>query len=819
MLRTVFILITALLFNAAAQTGSISGVVQAGDSGEPLPGANITLKPLHTGTTSDEDGVFHLSDIPPGEYTLVVHYLGYREYAEKITVGENASARITVALRPSPIRGREVAVVATRAIAGETPAPFATLTREELDTRYYAQDIPVLLSELPSTTFYSESGHGIGYNYMSIRGFDQRRISVMINGVPQNDPEDHNVYWVDFPDFLGSVEDIQVQRGAGSAFYGPPAIGGSVNIITRAFSPERGLTLYSGGGSYGTSKFSLGANTGLINDRFVINARVSQIKSDGYRESSALDFKSYFIGAAHFGEKSTTRLQVYGGPIEDQLAYLGISKKDAQDPERRQKNPISDPREIENFNQPHFELINTYQLGENTTLNNTLFFIRGYGFFDYQGNWAPFSYFRLTPEFGFEVPGDPEQLYASDIIIRAYVDNKQGGWFPNLTWQHARGQLVAGSEIRVHRSLHWGRIQEGSEELPQAIAGEWQGRDYIGKRRYYEYKGGKDILSPYLHATYRLTPRVNLSGSLQFVWQRYKLFDEKFIGTEFDIGYTFLNPRVGISYEVAPRTSVFASFARTTREPRLKNYYDAAEASTPAAWGAVVPQFQRNPDGSLNFDAPLVQPEKLNDFELGFSYLGEGTEGHINLFYMDFRDEIVKSGQLDRFGQPITGNAPRSLHTGIELSGRAQLNRAFFAIANLTYSQNKLKKYSLFDYDSEGNVVEQKLDGNAIAGFPDFLANARLSYQHGGLSASVAMQHVGKFYTDNFQNEENTVDAYTVFHGMLGYDFGKLLKMKSLLVQLHVRNIFDTLYIAHGEGSDFFPAAERHFFVNAKIEL
>jgi iron complex outermembrane receptor protein len=829
MARVTLLVLFALTQFLLAAGNQISGIVKDSQTGDPLVGAVVEIPALQIGTTTDSDGFFLLDNIPVGSHELSISYIGYKTYRVLANVGKE-DVRLTIALLPTPLAGKAINVVATRAIAGKTPAAFTDLSSEEISLRYYAQDIPVLLSEMPSTTFYSENGSGLGYTYLSIRGFDQRRISVMINGVPQNDPEDHNVYWVDFPDFLSSVEEIQVQRGAGSAFYGPPAIGGSINIITNAFSPERKITVYSGGGSYKTSKFGISANSGLINNRWVVNARMSQVKTDGYRESSKLDFKSYFVGVAYFGEKSSAKFHFYGGPIEDQLAYIGISKAEAKDPKRRRTNYINDPREIENFNQPHAELIHTWQINSQTTLQNTLYYIKGYGFFDYQGNWAPFSYYRLTPEFGFDVQGDPESLYASDIIIRAYVDNDQVGWFPNLTLQHHRGQLIFGSELRTHRSLHWGRIQEGSADLPPATGGEWQGHNYIGKRRYYEYKGGKDIFSPYVFSEYQLNSHLALHTALQLVVQRYKLFDEKFVGTEFDINYTFLNPRVGLQYKLAKDWRVFGSIAYTNREPRLKNYYDAAEASTPASWGAVVPQFEQNPDGSFNFEKPLVKPEKLTDLELGISYLGRKYEGHINLFYMDFRDEIVKSGQLDRFGQPITGNAPRTLHAGIELSGKWQFNHWLSANGNLTYSRNEIKEYNFFtDVDGDGNVDALDLSGNAIAGFPDFLANLRLTLNRRGLSASVHMQHVGKFFTDNFEakrysdsfdKSENFVDAYTVFHGVIGYNFGRFLPgEKSFLLQLHVRNIFDKLYIAHGEGSDFFPAAERHFFVNAKIDL
>ncbi|RMF58054.1 MAG: TonB-dependent receptor [Calditrichaeota bacterium] len=797
-----------------AQTGTIRGIVRDAEDEFPLAGANVTIVELNAGTISDEDGLFVLPAVPPGKYTLRVTFLGYVEVEEPIEVSEGGQTDVSIFLKPTILRGKEVIVIATRAVEGETPAAFATLKKEDVQIRYFAQDIPALLSELPSTKFYSESGNAIGYNYLSIRGFGQRRVSVLINGIPQNDPEDHNVYWVDFPDFLDNVEDIQVQRGAGSAFYGPAAIGGSINIITTRFSSQPYINAYSGYGTYNTQKYSLALNSGLIKDRFIIFGRASQIKTDGYRERSWVDFKSFFLGAAMFGEKSTLKLHFYGGPIEDHLAYYGISKEKAQQRETRRENPIQRPDELENFNQPHLELIHQYQFNNHITLNNTLFGIRGYGFFDYDGSWAPMSYYRLTPEFGFDVQGNPEDLYVDDLLIRAYVDNKQAGWLPQLTLNYDRYHLVLGGEFRVHRSLHWGRIQKGSPELPKALTGEWSGLNYIGKRRYYEYKGAKDILSPYLQGTYRINSQTNLFLAMQLAYKRYRLYEEKFLGNDFTLRYTFFNPRVGINYKLTPESHVYVSYSRTTREPRLKNFYDAAEASTPESWGPVVPQFELNPDGSFNFDKPLVKPETLNDFEAGIGLRNKKFSGEVNLYYMDFENEIVKKGQLDRFGQPITGNAERTLHMGVELSAAVEVLPGFTFSGNATFSKNELKKYTDF---SSGSPV--KLDGNPIAGFPDFLANARLTYHKGPYLATLSMQHVGKQYTDNYKNELNTVDPYTVFHGSLGYSLRNLIRGVKINLQLHVQNIFDSLYITHGEGDEFFPAAERQIFLGMRVEM
>jgi iron complex outermembrane receptor protein len=263
---------------------------------------------------------------------------------------------------------------------------------------------------------------------------------------------------------------------------------------------------------------------------------------------------------------------------------------------------------------------------------------------------------------------------------------------------------------------------------------------------------------------------------------------------------------------------VFASFSRTSREPRLKNFYDAAEASTPASWGAIVPQFEANPDSSYDFNKPLVNPETLNDYELGVAYRNGGWRANVNFFYMDFKDEIIKTGQVDRFGQPMTGNAGRTVHTGLELMTNMRIGRAFTLSGNLMLSQNELKRYTVY-VQEDTLITPKRLDGNPIAGFPNALMNARLTFADFGLTVSLAAQYAGKQYTDNFKNEENTVDPYTVFNGMLGYTFGRGSMLGGLSLQLHVQNLFDKLYIMHGEGEDFFPAAERQIFVSAKYEL
>jgi iron complex outermembrane receptor protein len=788
----------------AQERGSISGEVFDRESSSPLSGAHITMKNTAGGTTTDANGGFVLTDISPGSYELIVSYIGYASQTKHVEVRDGRPTTVTFWLSASAIPTQPITVTATRGRERETPATFSTLEKRIIRERYTTQDIPVLLSELPSSTYYSEAGNGIGYTYLNIRGFDSRRIAVMVNGIPQNDPEDHNVYWLDFPDIASSLEDIQVERGAGSAFYGPPAIGGSVNLVTSNFGSERRLLLSSGVGGYNTRKYSASFASGLIENRYALHGRLSKILSSGYRDRSWVDFSSYFLGLIRYDESMTTQLNFYGGPIADHLAYYGIPKSDVRNPAKRRANPIAREEEIENFSQPHYELFHEWRVNPSTTLNNTLFLVLGEGFFDYDGSWAPYSYYRITRENGFAVSGDPDTLYLPGALIRADVSNKQYGWLPRVTVKHDNGEFIAGAEVRIHRSDHWGRLQ-WAQELPPDVP-----QDY----HYYQYKGAKDIISLYAHELYSLQPDLKLMLNLQYIYNKYRLYDEHFVNTDFSVPYHFVNPRVGINYNFDEKWNGYLSVAYTSREPRLKNLYDAAEASTPTSWGVVAPQFRVDANGKFDYNDPLVRPESLLDIELGGAYSAEAVRLSMNIYWMDFSHEIVKSGQVDRFGQPITGNADRTRHIGAELSGTIRLLPGLELAGNATVSRNRFIRHT--DYSSG---LANSLDNNPIAGFPDILANLGVSCRLENFTASVSGRYVGKQYTDNFKNEENTVDPFFVSDAWVSYRLVNLVENVSIEAKVQVNNIFDRLYAAYGEGDQFFVAAERNAFFNLNINI
>ncbi len=818
-----FLFISSQIF---PQVKSIQGIVKDSESKSPLQNANVLIKGTSIGTTSDEDGRFVLSGKFSESDTILISFVGYKNYSKQIS--QLNEDQIIVELQKIYLQSQTILVEASVGKKGITPIAFDKINKDEIQKDYVVQDVPNYLSQLPSTTFYSENGNGIGYNYLSIRGFDQRRISVSINGIPQNDPEDHNVYWLDFPDLLASTELIQVQRGAGSGVVGYPAVGGSINIITSPFSEKPQLSLSASYGSFNTKKYSASFSSGLINNKYSIYAKLSQIQSSGYRDLSWAKLNSYHLSAVRYDDKLTTQFNFYGGPISDGLAYTGVAKFAVKDLNLRKQNFSyweadankyiytldRKPTEIENFSQPHFELLNEYQLNKKIKFNSALFLVIGSGFFDYDGSWA-IPAFGYDDYFRLKSNGYDSTMIPTNALIRAQVENKQFGWIPKFSFDHSNGNLVIGGEFRIHRSEHFGNIIF-AENLPAGVTKDYQ---------YYFYNGAKNIFSGFVHESYNLTNEINLLGELQLAYHKYEIFNEKYLGNDFSVDDLFLNPRVGINYKFSERQNVFLSFARVTREPRLKNYYDAAESS-----GGETPQFELNNNGTYNFNSPLVKPETMNDLEIGTSFNNDFFSLNLNLYYMLFENEIVKNGKVDRFGQPITGNVDQTTHIGFEISSVVKILNGLELFGNASYSKNKITNGKYFISETESIDISN----NSISGFPEFLFNLGLQYNHNNIFIKLNAKYVGKFYSDNFDGRlseyliqfpgfidytDNINDAYFTMDLFTSYEVNLLNSLTNSKIFIQVNSVFDNLYSAYAIGKEFFPAAERNFIAGIQVGL
>ena len=828
-MRRFLFLLLLTPFAVHAAFAQVSGAV-VDESDAPVVGAALQLfvpgsaQPRAVGV-SDEGGRFRLDGVQPGRYDLHVSHVAFAARVLPVVVGTEG-AELTVRLSANVISHRELVVSAGRARQGLSPVTVSNVTAVELARQPDMKDLPVHLARQPSITYHSENGNAIGYSTLRMRGFDQRRLAVAINGIPQNDPEEFNVFWINFFDIQGAVQDIQIQRGAGSSVYGPTAIGGAINLRAMPYRPDFRANLHVGGGAFGTRRYTADVNSGLLGGRWVAYGRLSRLESNGYRDWSWTEFWRFFAGVTRYGERHTVTLQAYGGPQRDGLAYSGIPKaaNDATIDDGyggtidRKYNYSAFDRDVEDFHQPHVELHHAWDIREGLSFNQALFWVKGVGYFDFGGSFRSANYLRLPT--GIVASGEEDlPLYLSrpdvSVLFRAYLDQWQVGWMPRLQWQDDVSTTTLGAELRLHRSLRWGRVQE-SNLLPSDIVGS------AADARVYQFRGEKAIASVYASHLRRFEDRWAVQADVQATWRQYRVYEEAFFGNAFSKPYAFINPRVGVTWRPEQPFRAFASAALATREPRMKTLYDGEEAGSGFA-----PQFEADGRGGYDTDQPIVREEHLLDLELGAAWVRETAELSVNGFWMEFIDEIVPSGGLDQYGVPRTGNADRTRHVGLEVDASWLVHPFLTVSGNATFSRNRFVEFDEFVFVGAG-VERFDRSGNPIAGFPSRSGNLALEGRKGAFKASLMSSWVGRQYIDNgngrdaagVKQDDLTVDPFVLIDASLRWS---VERRHGLEIGVDLNNVLDSKVLSYGNvsvvGPQFFPAATRHLFLSAKVTL
>ena len=827
---------------ATARESQLTGRIVDSETGEPVPSATVRVAGTTLGVMTGDDGTFELTGVPEDARALVVRHVGYRLWRRSLA---KAEAPMEIRLEPVLLPGQDIVVTSSRAKRGESPVAFDDITGRELRGGYYAQDVPQLLTESPGVYAFSDNGNGIGYSYMSIRGFSQRRVSVLINGVPLNDPESHEVYWIDLPDLPESIDDAQIQRGVGTTLYGTNSIGGTVNLLTEHYSPVRELDVTSGFGSYGTRKFSVSANSGLIDDQYTIYGRFSRIVSDGYRRNSWTDLWSYFFAAARFDEKWTNRINIFGGPEQTHLAYKGIprwylngdaafydssnaaqaftSTRPTGDREAdRTYNPFEWENETDNFNQPQYQLISEYRPDSNWLVENTVFYIKGKGYYDQLRLGGAFAEYHLTPFSQLVEDGDSvatvEIDEADQLWRRRWVENDFWGIIPKVSRKHTNGALTVGAEFQRHRGKHWAEVQAVNPAPP----------DFMPGQRYYDYTGRKIVVSGFVQDVYAPAPSVTLTGALQFSYKQYKMFDDRFTNVfgqrvSHTTGYNFLSPRIGVTVRPRHDLSVFGSLSYNEQEPTNDEIFD------PQDYYADASAFFEDFDGTTGIgDNPIMKPERLTDAEFGAAISRDRWRIEANLYYMLFKDEIVYNGQMNDDGVPIRANAPSSIHRGIELAAEAQPVARLHVKGNLAINDNTFDDFTEYvaDWANWGDVLPidtVSREGNVIAGFPKLLGNLRVTYDHDYFLVSGHVFHAGRQYIDNSTSPDASIAPFTVVNARSELKLDPILGYSGLRFFIQVNNLTDEEYETGGYIDDgfplFVPAAKRNFYAGIRARL
>lgn len=737
-----------------AQDIGISGRVINQATGAGVPQASITSG--EQGTSTDENGNFFLA-IPLGR-EITVSRIGYRVSRMRVL-----SEVLIVELEPIVLRGTEVHVLANRAVPGVTPGSFSTLTEEEIKTHYNFQDVPMVLSTEPGVYAYSESGNGTGYSYVSIRGFDQSRISVMIDNVPLNDNESHQVYWVDHGDILSDAQDVQIQRGVGNSLYGAAAFGGSINIISKVRTEEEETKLTYGGGSYNTRKVSGQYKSGeRLGENWSVSGRLSQISSDGYRDNHNSLQQALSLGAEYSGRKMNHKLNTLFGYENTDLMWDGVYGDDINN---RTKRKEGNKAFTDDFLQQIYSLNSRFELADGSVFHNTAYLVLGSGYYEAEKSGRKFYDYNLDT-----ITDTSYADSTTDLLRRKWIVNRYFGLVPQWTKKTDQYRLDFGGEIRYYTGDHFGKVSGFSSPF----------LSILDEFKYYQYVGKKVSLTAFGRMALRITSQLIATAGFQIVTHSWDMNQSKIghaAGHKLNAKWTFLNPRVGLVYKISDDISLFASYGKAGKEPADDQIINADE-------------WKFSPKGAY--------PEVISDLEAGFSYSGNEFYTGLNLYRISLENEVVKKISFEEEGTYEYSQVPGAIHQGLEFEVSWNMTNSMWINGNVSLLQHA---YSTGDNS-----------GNLLPNSPDLLGN--LSFHFKPTSETemyVSSQSVGKRYLDAANTDSLAMGAYSVVN------LGVILNRGPLELRAKVMNAMDTLYETHGEDWGwgyiaYWPAATRNAY-------
>ena len=682
-------------------------------------------------------------------------------------------------------------------VRADSPITHSNLTKQDLAKRNLGQDIPVLLNYLPGVVTTSDAGAGVGYTGIRVRGSDATRVNVTINGIPYNDSESQGTFWVNLPDFASSIESLQLQRGVGSSTNGSGSFGASLNIDTDRSSKEAFAQIANSYGSFDTRKHSVKFSTGLLNDRVEISGRVSNITSDGYIDRASSDLKSYFLQGSYKTDNTFIKALVFGGREVTYQSWFGI------DEQTLSTNPTFNPagmysdedgtvrfhqNQVDDYDQDHYQLIWNERYNNNWSTSATLNYTKGSGFFEEYKEDASLDFHGLLP-----ITIDGETSAESDLVRRRWLENNFYALSANAHYKDENWDTTTGVFYSYYQGLHFGEVIWATNFTGPNLGD-----------RYYSGTGDKHEFTTFSKASYKINNSWSVFGDLQMRIVNYKtagLTSDK-VNMIVDEQYEFFNPKFGASYSLNQGNQLYVSYGRASREPRRSD-----------------------------FEQGVFTPEILDDYELGWRFTGENNTLSANLYYMDYKDQLVLTGQLDDSGGFIRETSGNSYRAGLEVEGDFKVLQQLHVRPNIALSSNKNKDYTT---SRDGALVN--LGTTNISFSPSFIAGNSIDYSpKQNLQIALLSKYVGEQYLGNIDSQTSKLDAYFLNDFSVNYTITKLSFAKSLVLQGLVNNIFDVKYISNGyfytydddfstpgtvttiEGAGFYPQAGINFLVGATL--
>ena len=777
--------------------------------GRPLPGASVLIPSSNTGTTTDEAGRYRLAIQAEGRLEVRYAYLGYREEIREIQPGGGKDILVLdVRLTQKTFLLDELEVSATKA-QGLSPFTYTNISKEDLSASDFGQDAPYLMRWTPSVVVTSDAGAGVGYTGIRIRGTDASRINVTINGVPLNDAESQQVYWVDLPDIAGSAQEIQIQRGVGTSTNGAGAFGATINVETNNLHPEPFAEIGLAGGSFNTLKRNIRFGSGLLNQHFSIEGRLSKITSDGYVDRASADLDSYYLSATLLGQNSSLQLLTFSGHEKTYQAWYGISASLLDDPETRTFNPDGTEKagepydnQVDDYRQTHYQLHYFTQLHPEWTLNATLHYTKGSGFYE------EYKAQENLPDYGLATVsiGDTA-IESSDLIRRRWLDNDFYGTTFSLRYQRPGGllKLTLGGAWNQYDGRHFGEV----------IWARFASNGEI-RHPYYDNDATKTDFNLFGKMDLRLGQKLNgfLDLQVRRVGYTFLGLTDQLDRLEQTAAHTFFNPKAGIFYQAGDLANLYLSVGVANREPNRDDYVD-------------------------NLTSQQPRPEKLINAEAGYRYKAPKGGFEANIYYMHYKDQLALNGQLNDDGAYIRVNIPDSYRLGLELAGEYQIADHWQAHATATISRNKVSSYTeyLDAYDADFNWTGQETisrNNTDLAFSPGVIASGEMAWlplsgaQNRDLSISLLGKYIGRQFLDNSSDEQNILPAYFFSDLRIRYtlhpkpfrEIGLAFSVNNWTGSLYESNGWSYRYLFDGYSSleqGFYPQAGRHFLAGVTL--
>jgi iron complex outermembrane recepter protein len=788
-------MLTALLtlpFAVCAQM-NFSGIVREAETGKLLAGATATLNDSAS-SLSDETGQFLFDGIPPGKYRLVISYVGYKSIIYEFNL--KSSISLPFSMTKSPVQSEEVIVSATRA-KDNSATTFSIVGKEKIKKENLGQDLPYLLNQTPSVVVTSEAGNGVGYTGIRIRGSDGSRTNLTINGIPLNDAESQGTFLVNVPDLASSVDNIQVQRGVGPSTNGAGAFGASINIQTDKISRESFAEVNNSYGSFNTWKHTAKFNTGLINDHWNFEGRLSKLSSDGYVDRATSDLKSFFTSGSYISKTSLVKLNVFSGQEKTYQSWYGLPEDSLKT--NRTYNYYTYDNQTDNYQQDHYQLFYSQEWNKSISTNIGLHYTHGRGYYEEYRENESFASYQLDTLF---TPNDT--ILSTDLIRRRWLDNDFYGMVYSLNYQPGNlFNLIIGGGYNEYHGDHFGEI----------IWARFASNSHI-RDRYYQGKGVKKDNNVYAKASYKFLNKITLHGDVQL-----RTIDYRISGTDNTLSdittndqLTFVNPKAGVSAEITNRDVVYASLGIANKEPSRDDYI-------------VYKRLGSKP-----------KSENLTDLELGYKRRAVRYTFEGNVYWMNYKDQLIPTGTINDVGSPVRINVPESYRAGVELSLDWRITQRLTLSPNIAFSENKIAKFTAVAYEMDADyviidTVENNFENTDIAFSPSVVAGNTIRYEFiPNLNVSLISKYVGKQYLDNTSNETRKLDPYFLNDISIDYKFS-IRNIKEIIIILRANNIFDEEYEANGYSSPYafggtvynyngyYPQAGRNFQVGLNLRF